>query len=146
MTTPDEDPTVLARAAGLRHVRIGLAGLALFVALGVVLEGLHAVKAPFYLDPGSETRRLMLRLCHAHGTLLSLVEIALGLVLRSLPRAHSRLGSFALHLAHALIPLGFGLGALGVRGGDPGPLIALVPAGAIALVVAIAITLRGVRE
>lgn len=134
--SPASTPSPRARA----HVRAGFAGLCLFVALGVVLEALHAVKAPFYLDVGSETRRLMLRLAHAHGTLLSLVQIAFGLSARAYPRLETRLSSTALHLGHALVPLGFGLGALGAHGGDPGALVVLVPAGALALLVGLAIS------
>jgi len=116
-----------------RHLRAGFGGLAVFAALGLALETLHAVKAPFYLDAGRETTRLLLRLAHAHGTLLSLVNVLFGLAVRSgstPPKLVSPLLSFAL----VVVPVGFALGAVGAHGGDPGFAIVLVPAGAIALV------------
>jgi hypothetical protein len=66
-----------------RHLRAGFFGLALYMALGIFLEALHAMKSGMYLDPENETRRLFWRLAHAHGTLLSLVNIAYGLTIRA---------------------------------------------------------------
>ena len=51
-----------------RHLRIGYWALALFVTMGLLLETLHAFKVGAYLDVQNETRRLMWRLAHAHGT------------------------------------------------------------------------------
>ena len=51
--------------------------------LGVFLETLHGFKAGFYLDASSATRRLMWTLAHAHGTLLSLVHLALAAFLNA---------------------------------------------------------------
>jgi hypothetical protein len=44
-------------ALALRHLFFGWLGLLVFVLLGVVLEALHGLKAPWLLDPGSEARR-----------------------------------------------------------------------------------------
>ena len=41
------------------HLKLGWVWLLLFATLGLVLEGLHGLKAGFYLDVGMETRRLM---------------------------------------------------------------------------------------
>jgi hypothetical protein len=41
-----------------------------------------------------------------------------------------------------LVPAGFFLGALGAREGDPSPLIALVPVGAVLLLVGLVQTAR----
>ena len=117
-----------------RHLRLGWWSLLAWLALGVVLEGLHGFKLCWYLDVGNETRRLMLTLAHAHGTLLALVNLAAGLTARSVKGLElAPPASHALKWAALLLPAGFFLGAFGVRGGDPGLGILLVPVGALLL-------------
>ena len=116
-----------------RHLRAGWWGLALFVILGAALELLHAVKSPVYVDAGRETTRLLLRLAHAHGTLLSTINIAYALTLRARPRVGSAVASAGLLASLVLLPGGFFLGGIWARGGDPGLGVLLVPAGALAL-------------
>ncbi len=116
-----------------RHLRAGYAGLLVFVFLGAVLELFHAIKAPFYLDVGNETTRLLLRLAHAHGTLLSLVNVVFALTVRVRPEAGRPSASASLLAALFLLPAGFFVGALWARGGDPGLGIVLVPLGALSL-------------
>lgn len=120
-----------------RHLRVGWWGLALFVLLGTALELLHAIKAPSYLDAGRETTRLLLRLAHAHGTGLSILQIVFALTARARPRAATALTSVSLLAAFVLLPGGFFLGGLGASRGDPGLGVVLVPAGAIALLVGV---------
>lgn len=129
----------------LRHLRIGYWSLALFVTLGLVLESLHAFKVGAYLDVGNETRRLMWRLAHAHGTLLAVVHVVYGLTVRAYPRAARPLASAGLTGALLLVPGGFFAGGVAIHGGDPSPAVLLVPAGFVALVVAlvsVALSLR----
>jgi hypothetical protein len=118
-----------------RALASGYLGLALFVVLGVVLETFHAFKWMGYLHVEHETRRLMLRLAHAHGTLLSVVQVVFALSARVEPRVLGSVRPAAMLLGQWMVPLGFLLGAIGARGGDPGPLVALLPAGAIAWLV-----------
>lgn len=125
-----------------RHVRAGFVAMAFFVVVGAVLEGLHAFKVPGYVDPEGEVRRLLLRLGHAHGALLAVVNVVHGLVVRAFPEAARAIGSAAHLAALVLLPAGFLLGAWGASGGDPGAAIALAPAGALALVVALVTTAR----
>ena len=120
-----------------RHLRIGYWALALFVTLGLGLETMHAFKAAAYLDVENETRRLMWRLAHAHGTLLALLHVAYALTVRAVPSTGRRLSSACLTAALVLIPGGFFLGGVSVRGGDPDVAIVLVPMGFVALVVAL---------
>ena len=136
--TEDNDAKAIAR----RHIRVGLWALAFFVVVGAVLETLHAYKSPFYLDAGHETTRLLLRLSHAHGTLLSLFSIVYGAIVHVRGAIASRIASGALLASMVLIPAGFMLGGVFARGADPGLAIALVPPGAIALLVAIVISAR----
>lgn len=118
----------------LQHLRFGWWSLFVFLTLGVVLETLHGFKIGWYLDAGSEMRRLMFTLAHAHGTLLALVNIAAGLTLRAFKDAVLRpLSSQSLRWGSLLLPAGFFLGGVNVHDGDPGLGVLLVPVGAIAL-------------
>jgi hypothetical protein len=134
------DPSALAR----RHLRLGYVGLAVFVTFGAVLEALHGFKAGFYLDVDNETRRLMWRLAHAHGTLLSLLHLVYASTLNAAPGAARPLASGALTAALLLIPGGFFVGGLSVAGGDPNLGVLLVPAGFVALLVSMVVTARAV--
>jgi GNAT superfamily N-acetyltransferase len=132
----------------LRHLRFGLWGLLGFLTLGLLLEALHGFKVGFYLDVDSEPRRLAWRLAHAHGTLLSLLNVVFGLLLgsRYAPTENAaRLASGLLAAATVLVPGGFLLGGLFVHGGDPGIGVLLVPPGALALFAALLVTVRGLR-
>lgn len=118
-----------------RHLRFGWYALACFSLVGIGLEFLFAFKQGIYLDVGSETRRLMWRLGHAHGTLLALVNIAFGCCESQLaPCAARRRASACLLVAAVLMPLGFLLGGAFASAADPSALVALVPAGAALLV------------
>src|SRR5262249_25494982 len=104
------------------------------------LETLHAAKLPMYLGAASETRRLLWRLGHAHGTLLGLVNVALSATLHRMPTRSVRaqaIASYSLLAATALLPAGFLLGGVSAEGGDPGAGVALVPVGALLLVIAL---------
>jgi hypothetical protein len=137
--------TVDANALSRRHLRIGYVGLAVFITLGGVLEALHGFKVGFYLDVDSETRRLMWRLAHAHGTLLSLLHVTYGLTLSAFPASVRPMASSALTAALLLVPGGFFVGGLTVAGGDPNLGILLVPVGFVALLVSVVITARAVE-
>lgn len=141
MTMPEHDDL---HALERRHLAVGWLTLLVFLTLGIALEALHAFKLSFYLDADHESRRLGLRLAHAHGVLLGLVHVAFAATLRHaarvLPRA--RLSSRLLSAATVLLPGGFLLGGLFARGGDPGLGILLVPAGALCLFVAVALVVR----
>ncbi|HEY2512915.1 MAG TPA: hypothetical protein VGI39_18740 [Polyangiaceae bacterium] len=127
-----------------RHLRIGYVALAVFLTFGAVLEALHGFKVGFYLDVDNETRRLMWRLAHAHGTLLSMVHVLYALTLRAVPGAARPLASSTLTAALLLIPGGFFVGGLAVAGGDPNLAVLLVPAGFVALLVSVVATARAV--
>lgn len=125
-----------------RHLRFGFWALALFVTLGATLEALHGFKAGFYLDVSNETRRLMWTLAHAHGALLSLINVVAGVALRAVPElaADNRragLASMMLMAATILLPAGFFAGGVTFYSGDPGIGIALVPPGAACLLIAV---------
>lgn len=124
-------PSVPARMR--LHLRMGWCLLALFIVLGMLLEGMHAFKLGWLLDLSNETRRLLLRLAHAHGVLLGLLNVAFALSLpHRTPHGErvERWISRCLLLGSALLPAGFLLGGLVVLGGDPNPAVLLAPIGA----------------
>jgi hypothetical protein len=129
-----------------RHVRLGWWALLLFLCLGIALELMHGFRLRFYLDVSNETRRLMWRLAHAHGTLLALVNLAFAFAVRlgsSGDPAWRRRASWLLRWAAVLLPLGFFLGGLVVHGADPWIGVLLVPVGALMLLAGVASAARG---
>jgi hypothetical protein len=136
-----------AAALTRHHMRIGWWGLLLFLGLGILLEAFHGFKIASYLAAENETRRLLWTLSHAHGTLLSLVNIAFALSSRGLQRSSAgerALASRCLFGATIFLPAGFFLGGAFFYAGDPGPGVLLVPLGALLLAVAVFITARAV--
>ena len=131
---PDADTQTYIR----RHLRFGWCSLVCFICLGITLELMHGFKLMWYLDAENETRRLMWTLAHAHGTLLSLVHVALSATLSAAPWLGTRLrpvASTCLILATFFLPGGFFLGGIVIYEGDPGLGILLVPVGALSLLV-----------
>ena len=127
------------------HLRVGWWSLLLFLTLGLVLETLNGFKVGLYLDVANSTRRLMWTLAHAHGTLLSILNLVFAMSLRLTPRweeSSRTLASRCLRGALVLMPLGFFLGGVRIYGGDPGLGALLVPPGAVLLFVAVLLTAR----
>jgi len=114
--------------------------------MGLSLEAMHGFKVGLYLDVSNQTRRLMWTLGHAHGTLLALVNLALGFTVRLLAESGGssvKLASWWLIGASVLMPLGFFLGGLQLYGGDPGVGIVLVAIGGLMLFVAVLLAAQG---
>lgn len=120
------------------HIEAGWLALFLFAALGLALEGMHAFKLDAYLNVDAEMRRLLLRLAHAHGAFLALVQLAFAWTLEhteSRAYAWAQTASRCLLAALLLIPGGFFLGAWESAPGDPGLGVWLVPGGGLLLLV-----------
>lgn len=116
-----------------RGARVGWTLLFVGAVFGVGLELAHAFKLTTYLD--DPLTRLLLTLAHAHAVGLALVVVVhahAGLAIDPSPTT-SRL----LHTGAVLVPLGFALGAIAHPESDPSLGIALVPLGALALVLAL---------
>ncbi len=130
-----------------RHLQIGWWSLFVFAGLGLLLESFHGFKIRAYLDVSNETRRLMWRLAHAHGTLVGVVHVLFGLLLGdgNVSFRNVRTISIALIGAGALLPLGFFLGGIRFYGGDPGIGVVLVPVGAILLLTGLFLIASGLR-
>ena len=128
-----------------RHLKSGWWGLLLFLSLGGVLEILHAFKLGFYLDVGNEARRMLLTLAHAHGALLSILQLAFAATLPLSPGWSGpgrEWASRGLLAALVLVPGGFLLGGLFSHDGDPGLGILLLPAGLVLLFSAVLLSAR----
>jgi len=131
-----------------RHLRVGWWSLLAFLCLGLVLETLHGFKVAAYLDVSNETRRSLWTLAHAHGALISVVNVVFGLSLPAMVGWASgtrSLASRCLMAALLLIPLGFFLGGAFIHDGDPGLGVLLVPPGGLLLAAGVFLTARGVR-
>jgi hypothetical protein len=141
------DPAKDSQLLMKRHLRFGWWTLLVFLTLGLVLEGLHGLKAGFYLSVTNETRRLMWTLAHAHGTLLALVNLGFASTIRLLPDWPARgrgLASACLRASTLLMPAGFFLGGAVIYSGDPGLGIILLPVGGLLLLAAVFLTARAV--
>ncbi len=130
----EQSPGSLTR----RHCRFGWVAVASFMALGLFLEALHGFKTPWYVEEEFETRRLLLTLAHAHGTLFGVLNILFGLTVgRGVCGRSPELASRLLLAGTVLLPGGFLLGGIYVYGGDPGVGAALAPIGAAAALIAV---------
>jgi heme A synthase len=121
-----------------RHLRASIALVALFLASGLWLEAMYGLRAEGWLD--DPLRREFLRLGHAHGGLLGLVNIAIAWALERLntPPSWARKIRVAALLGAVLVGLGFMLGGLLHGPTDPGPPVLAVPAGAMLLLSSLA--------
>ena len=145
---PEESTEDLGAKCANRHFRIGWWSLLLFLTLGIFMEVLHGFKIGWFLDVGMETRRLMWRLAHAHGTLLSVLNIAFGgmvLWIEDWRVVRRTIASHCLAMAVVLMPAGFFLGGVYIYDGDPGLGIMLVPVGAALLFVAVLMTAMSLK-
>ena len=115
-------------------VRQGWISLAIWIAFGILIEGMSAFRTPAFLD--DPLRREMLRLAHAHGTLLNLVLLVAVICARLEIIGLRAFSSVSLRLAVIFIPIGFLLGGLWHYPDDPGLGIFLVPVGALLLLFA----------
>ena len=141
---PALSPEVDAQLYSRTHLLIGWWSLLAFLSLGIGLEYMHAFRVPWYLDLGEpEVRRLMWRLAHAHGVLISLVHVGFAFTVAAVDDWHSRsrdVASCCLTAAGLFMPLGFFLGGLFIYDGDPGLGVFLVPPGALLLFTAVLTT------
>jgi hypothetical protein len=115
------------------HLRLSLAVTAIFLAMGLWLEAMLGLRAAGVFDDA--LRREFLRLGHAHGALLGLLNVALALAMERLhtPSAWATRIRPAALVGALAVGLGFVGGGLWHGLTDPGPLVLAVPAGAMLL-------------
>ena len=131
----------------MKHLRLGWLLLVVFTVAGLILEALHGFKVAWYLDVGNETRHTMLRLGHAHGTFLGLLNVAFAVTIHrapllSLPWSRA---SQLVSVSSVLLPSGFILGGLFPYDGDPGLGILLTPIGALCLIAGAIQTVKNLK-
>jgi hypothetical protein len=132
MSKPKENPQAASANYAGRVMFQGWVSIALWMSLGLLLEGLLGYKIPAYLnDP---QRRELFRLAHTHGTFLGLVLVAAALCFRRTGRNLPRPARIALSVGSVLMPLGFLLAGFWHPEGDPGPAIWLVPPAALMVI------------
>lgn len=127
-----------------RLLRQGWASIAVWMSVGLLLEGLIGYKIPAYLsDP---QRRELFRLGHTHGTLLGILLVVAALVLQrgaEVPKA----AWTALRIGAVLMPAGFFVAGIWHTESDPGLAIWLVPPGALLIIyAAVAFTLAHFKK
>jgi len=122
------------------HLRASLWSLAAFLAMGMWLEAMFGLRVAGVLD--DPIRREFLRLGHAHGGLLALVNVGIAWALERLqtPQAWAVRIRLAAWVGALLVGLGFVGGGLWHGPTDPGPLVLMVPAGALMLVASLVAT------
>ena len=137
-----EPPADAAARACLVH---GWVLVTVFLTLGLVLETLHLVKLPFYVDV--LLRRELWTLAHAHGTLLGVLVLLFGLAAPRLlgPASRRRTASGLVRTGSVLVPCGFFFGGLGAAEGDPSLAIVLVPLGAVLFLLGLGLLIHGPR-
>jgi hypothetical protein len=109
-----------------------LIGIAVWMTFGLLLEGLIGYKTPIYLQ--DTLRRELFRLAHAHGTLLSLLLLAVTLAADRFGLGPSKLVGWSLRIGVVVLPLGFLLGGMWHFESDPGLGIWLVPVSAVLVI------------
>ena len=125
----------------------GYFSIALFMTLGLALEGMIGLKSPAYL--GDPLRRELFTLAHTHGTLFGLLLVAAGLTLRARDLTMPRSALMALRLGALLMPAAFFTAGISHPEGDPGLAIWLAPAGGVMViygVIAMAFQVKGKRD
>lgn len=122
------------------HLRASLWSLVGFLAMGMWLEAMLGLRVSGFVQDGLQ--RDFLRLGHAHGGLLALVNVGLGWALERLatPRGWASRIRLASWSGGLLVGLGFMGGGLWHGPTDPGPLVLLVPAGALMLLASLVAT------
>jgi hypothetical protein len=130
-------------------LRQGWIGIACWMSVGLLLEGLLGYKVPGYLNDAQ--RRELFRLAHTHGTLLSAMLVLAALTSARFGRGigATRSTRACLRIGAIMMPMGFLLAGVWHPEGDPGPAIWFVPPGALLVifgVVAMAMAMVRNRE
>jgi hypothetical protein len=122
---------------GDRHLRLSLACIAAFLAMGLVLEAMYGLRAQAWMD--DDLRREFLRLGHAHGGLLGVLNVALGWAMVRLQTPQEWARRIRVAALGGAVAVGLGFIGAGLWHGptDPGPLVLVVPAGAMSLLTAL---------
>jgi hypothetical protein len=105
--------------------------------MGLVLEAMYGLRAQAWMD--DDLRREFLRLGHAHGGLLGVLNVALGWAMVRLQTPQEWARRIRVAALGGAVAVGLGFIGAGLWHGptDPGPLVLVVPAGAMSLLTAL---------
>ncbi|MBX3293770.1 MAG: hypothetical protein KF881_12860 [Acidobacteria bacterium] len=106
--------------------------IAVWMTLGLLLEGLLAFRSPAYLQ--DEVRREMFRLAHSHGGVLNLLLLGTAFYIRIYSPKFPNIAMLALRIGVILMPVGFLLGGIWHYDSDPGPAVFLAPLGGLMII------------
>ena len=122
-----------------RHLRFSLALCAVFLAAGLWLEAMFGLRAGGWVD--DPIRREFLRLGHAHGGVLALLNLGLSWSMHRLrtPERWARAARVAAWAGALAVGAGFMAGGLWHGATDPGPPVLVVPAGALSILAALVV-------
>jgi hypothetical protein len=124
--------------------RQGWFGIAVWMTLGLILEGLIGWRNPAYLE--SAWKRELCRLAHAHGTLFSLILVAVSVASKSETIKPSVSAVYALRIGSILMPAAFLAATWGSTETDPGWAIWLAPVGGLLMIYGVAAAAFSARD
>lgn len=121
------------------HLRASLVITAVFLSLGLWLEAMFGLRADGGLDV--PFRREFLRLGHAHGAILGVLNLTLAFAVTRLstPEAWARRSRLACAVGAGLVGGGFVGGGVWPQPDGPGELVYAVPVGAMAVLAALVV-------
>jgi hypothetical protein len=110
----------------------GFLGIAIWMSFGLLLEGFIGFRVSAYMS--NVVRRELFQLAHTHGTLLSLLFLVTVLALNNRLISMNSISLWVLRIGTILMPIGFLLGGIWIRGEEPNPLIFLAPIGGVMVI------------
>jgi hypothetical protein len=121
-----------------------LLGIAIWMSFGLLLEGFIGFRVPSYMSVS--VRRELLQLAHTHGTLLSLILLAVAICAKCELVFPRKFAIIALRIGSILMPLGFLFGGIWLIKDEPNPSIFLAPLGGLLMIFGIVSVLFSLKK
>jgi hypothetical protein len=110
----------------------GFLGIVIWMSFGLLLEGFIGFRVSAYMS--NVVRRELFQLAHTHGTLLNILLLITVLALNNRLISMNSFPLWVLRIGTILMPIGFLLGGIWIRGEEPNSLIFLAPIGGIMVI------------
>lgn len=107
-------------------------GIVIWMSFGLLLEGFIGFRVPSYMS--FPVRRELLQLAHTHGTLFSLILLAVAVSAKCELILPSKLAVLVLRIGSVLMPFGFLFGGIWLIKDEPNPTIFLAPLGGLLMI------------